>query len=161
MIAVVAILLLMVILIFLCIRQTIKPRYASEYHIVKLYDYNNVWDYYLLVYTYLFIMKNCLVRLQWWHTLCLCRKSNQLNIQRLNTTLNRTHEGTPLSVYNALSKSTTTGKIYSFIHFIDPALYIEELLEIKYNKIFSDLSDVEIPLEVLSIGTELGEGTVN
>ena len=27
-----------------------------------------------------------------------------------------------------------------------------------YNKIFSDLSDVEIPLERLCISTELGEG---
>ena len=30
-----------------------------------------------------------------------------------------------------------------------------------YNKIFSDLSDVEIPLERLHISTELGEGTYN
>ena len=39
-------------------------------------------------------------------------------------------------------------------------MYIEEL-PIKYNKIFLDLSDVEIPLEMLSIGMELGEGTMN
>ena len=92
-------------------------------------------------------------------TVCLCRKSNQLNIHRLNMTLNRTCEGAP-SIYNVLSKSMTTGKIYSFIHFID-LWHIEQLPQIKYNKIFSDLSDVEIPLEVLSIGMELGEGTVS
>ena len=40
-------------------------------------------------------------------------------------------------------------------------MYAEEfVLPVKYDKIFSDLSDVEIPLEMLSIGTELGEGTV-
>ena len=30
-----------------------------------------------------------------------------------------------------------------------------------YNKIFSDLSDVEIPLERLCINTELGEGMID
>ena len=77
-------------------------------------------------------------------------------------TLNRTYEGAPPSVYNVLSKLTTTGKISSFVHFIDLCSIEElELPQIKYNEIFSDLSDVEIPLEMLSIGTELGEGTVN
>ena len=37
----------------------------------------------------------------------------------------------------------------------------ENKLPVKYSKLFSDLSDAEIPLELLSIGTEIGEGTVN
>jgi len=41
-------------------------------------------------------------------------------------------------------------------------LCVEEYkLPVKYSKLFSDLSDVEIPLELLSIGTEIGEGTVD
>ena len=49
---------------------------------------------------------------------------------------------------------------FIFFYSFHCSLYIEEL-PIKYNKIFSDLSDVEIPLEMLSIGMELGEGTMN
>ena len=40
--------------------------------------------------------------------------------------------------------------------------HIEEfVIPIKYQEIFSNLSDVEIPMELLSIGMELGEGTIN
>ena len=34
------------------------------------------------------------------------------------------------------------------------------MLPTKYKEMFSDLSDVEIPLEMLSIDMELGEGTI-
>ena len=37
--------------------------------------------------------------------------------------------------------------------------HVEECVEpVKYKEVFSDLSDVEIPLETVSIGMELGEG---
>ena len=37
--------------------------------------------------------------------------------------------------------------------------HVEEFtIPVKYKEIFSDLSDVTIPLETLSIGMELGEG---
>ena len=37
--------------------------------------------------------------------------------------------------------------------------HVEEfIVPVKYKEIFSDLSDVTIPLETLSIGMELGEG---
>ena len=38
-------------------------------------------------------------------TVYLCRKGNKLNIQRLNMTINRSHEEAPLSTYNVLVKA--------------------------------------------------------
>ena len=38
--------------------------------------------------------------------------------------------------------------------------HIEELVA-KYQEIFINLSDFEIPMELLSIGMELGEGATN
>ena len=40
--------------------------------------------------------------------------------------------------------------------------HVEEFtIPVKYKEIFSDLSDVTIPLETLSIGMELGEGKLH
>ena len=46
-------------------------------------------------------------------TIVLCRKSNQLNIQGLNMTSNKSYEGDLQGVYNVLTKAR--GKNY-FIH---------------------------------------------
>jgi len=47
------------------------------------------------------------------------------------------------------------------IHYFFDLCVEDDIQPIKYKKIFSDLSDIEIPSEILSIGMELGEGTVD
>ena len=48
----------------------------------------------------------------------------------------------------------------SLIHFW-VGIYVEEFtMPTKYKEMFSDLSDVEIPWDMLFIGMELGEGKI-
>ena len=66
------------------------------------------------------------------------------------------------SLSNVLAEAK--GKIkfkYSSLHIFFGIWDVEEsVLPTKYKEMFSDLSDVEIPLEMLSIDMELGEGTI-
>ena len=87
------------------------------------------------------------------------KSSYQLNVKRLNTTANRTYERAQSELQIVKGKK--------LIYFIYQSLFsltwlVEEFaIPIKYKEMFSDLSDVEIPLETMSIGMELGEGTIS
>ena len=63
------------------------------------------------------------------------------------------------SLSNVLAE--TKGKYWFSLSIIVSLIrHVEECVEpVKYKEVFSDLSDVEIPMETVSIGMELGEGT--
>ena len=92
----------------------------------------------------------------------LHRKCNyQPNIIRLNMTLNRRYEGEQSELYNVLTKAKGEVLILFLLMFSLTSHVEKFTIPNKYKEVFSDLSDVEIPLETVSIGMELGEGKMH
>ena len=76
-------------------------------------------------------------------------------------TLNRRYEGEQSELYNVLIKAKGEVLII-FLLMFSLTRHVEKFtIPNKYKEVFSDLSDVEIPLETVSVGMELGEGIMH